>query len=785
MSNPSPQVRRRPTKHSSTRTRDSTLVRASVLETALELGIAHSSTVANWIFNSPLPEELEGLDDIPPETEEEETLTPALTFASNITSDDSSSLSSPQNNVASASQTHTHKPSVFEAPHVHFNEFASGQLTLSLPPAQLSTPVKASNSSGKSSNDTEIRSSNDVKLQTDRQRVTPSPAKSEAGYGSDGHYLSDSAGLKKSGKAKGKAKKGKPTALDLRPASVGEPGYSSDGGYLSASSSKSQKSSKGKSRAMAFFRRKPKKSQQVSDDDNDDIPPVPAMPSMPVPSSPRPLKHLGVPSSPTRSGFTPLTLSFNASPPGSRKGRSTPPPARVVSPSPTPTLPRPSELRVNSMPMPSPLPPSMPARHATLPIVHTSLPMTPPTAVSLSSSQTPGTPIRSSPHPSSRHIGIRPAAPPPTQPLPQPPSPPMPITPSRSAPGPPPLQALPPVPAQGIAIPPSTPTTSSRRMPPFRPLPMAPVPVPPVQPLRIRSPVRRENSPASLRVMFSPRPQLVHTASDSVVPQRTHINSEAAARGYLSHTTTPSDESFESRPSKNGAVRTQHSDTPPLFLQRRVHGMQGFPRHPPPDSPLPQVPDAHHAQFPLCHSKFHEHFSSVSPMSHTPAALLTPRSASRSGSSSGPSVRSTCSSTAPSVSTSESHGRLSQHSGGAIDAHARPETRSSSSSRSETSNGKQTSASIAREHSHWSIFDTRSEVSASVYDERSSTYDEEVGNDPMGVQADSEDDASLYPSDEQTAGRRTMYLVENGHALDDGGEGDFPPPLPRRTGGYF
>jgi hypothetical protein len=73
------------------------------------------------------------------------------------------------------------------------------------------------------------------------------------------------------------------------------------------------------------------------------------------------------------------------------------------------------------------------------------------------------------------------------------------------------------------------------------------------------------------------------------------------------------------------------------------------------------------------------------------------------------------------------------------------------------------------------------------------TY-EDAGNynDPKGAQADDEDDedddASFYPSDEKTAGRRTMYLVENGHALDDDGEDAFPPPLPpRRTGhgGYF
>jgi len=51
---------------------NSNVVRASVLETALELGIAHNSTFANWMFNTSLPEEPEEPEDIPPETEAEE-----------------------------------------------------------------------------------------------------------------------------------------------------------------------------------------------------------------------------------------------------------------------------------------------------------------------------------------------------------------------------------------------------------------------------------------------------------------------------------------------------------------------------------------------------------------------------------------------------------------------------------------------------------------------------------------------------------------------------------------
>ncbi|KAG2368443.1 hypothetical protein BDR07DRAFT_71307 [Suillus spraguei] len=464
-----PQVRRRPTKLRSPGVRpDSNIVRASVFETALELGI-HNSTVANWIFNSPMPEEVEELEDIPPETETEETLTPALTFGSHTTSDDSSTTSSPKNNVAYTRQIHMYKPSVFEPPHVHFDDFASAQLALSLPPPSASVnekerPGSMSNSSGKPSNDIH-QSSEDIVRQMDRKCATPSSAKSEADYMSDGQYLSDSAGLKKPGKLKGKDKKGKPV-LDLRPGFDEAPGYSSDGGYLSASSSKSQgKPSKGRSRAMAFFRRKPKKQRASDEEDDNYIPPVPAMPPMAVPSSPRPLKHLvATPSSPTRSGFTPLTLTFNTSTRASspvlhsRKDRASPPVARAATPSSTP--PRPFEQTVNSTPSPALVLPSMPISRAPTPNA-------PPSAVLPPISEAPATPVRSSPIPSSRHITIRPAAPPPTQPLPQPPPSPMPLTPSRRAPG---QLPMPPVPVRVLPVTPSTPTTPSRGLPPFRPL---------------------------------------------------------------------------------------------------------------------------------------------------------------------------------------------------------------------------------------------------------------------------------------------------------------------------
>jgi len=73
---------------------------------------------------------------------------------------------------------------------------------------------------------------------------------------------------------------------------------------------------------------------------------------------------------------------------------------------------------------------------------------------------------------------------------------------------------------------------------------------------------------------------------------------------------------------------------------------------------------------------------------------------------------------------------------------------------------------------------------------RASADDDEVDADV------DEDDASFYPSDEKTAGRRTMYLVENGQ-VDEAGdeiviagshywEKEPYPPLPARPGpGYF
>ncbi|KAG0695679.1 hypothetical protein DFH29DRAFT_1005219 [Suillus ampliporus] len=107
-----------------------------------------------------------------------------------------------------------------------------------------------------------------------------------------------------------------------------------------------------------------------------------------------------------------------------------------------------------------------------------------------------------------------------------------------------------------------------------------------------------------------------------------------------------------------------------IYTDRVITGnVKGSPHH------LPQVPNARPMCPPAFPSKFYEHFLSVSSMGHTSTSLLTPRSTNGSGSSSGPSIRSTCPSNAPQVSTSDSCGQSSRHS-----IYTRPEMLPSSSS---------------------------------------------------------------------------------------------------------
>ncbi|KIJ67317.1 hypothetical protein HYDPIDRAFT_25783 [Hydnomerulius pinastri MD-312] len=829
-----PQARRRQPKTN----RNSNAVRASVLETALELGITQNSTVANWIFNNPMEEEPEDLEpetenDLEPEAEVEESITPTLTHGSNTASDESSSPNSPRNNSANAGvsglQVHMHKPSVTEPPHVHFGEFASEQLQL-FSPLALAPPsphpiLKGANSGnlvGKQSRDTQRALSQDDSLRHSRGDDSPSPGPAEVGYSSEGQYLSKGKDKGKDKSEKKKMKKGsKPKALDLSKSDDRDTDYASDGGYLSAASNKSQgkSPSKGKSRAMAFFRRRPKKSQRGSDDEDEDvIPPVPALPGLPRPSSPKPLERRNAaPASPTRSGFTPLTLNFSsppASPPRRRSSKS-PPPVRVTAPQSLSPA-RPSD-HSSSLPPPSPaFAPSTPvaltpaAAAATFPLPP-SAPNTPlPTATfscPTGAPTVPVTPSRHAPTSSRHHLSIPPPAPPPSLPLPQPPPSPLPSTPST------PSRRM--LPATPIPSSPSRPALPSRRTPPSRPVPTLPIPTGPIltpalqptQPLsprKVTPPFRA--LPAPLR---GPPPGILGEGLPQLPNEDGHKGNGVPQAPR--HRPKSSDQSSDGDQAKAIMAR-QQADFPgspglaptPPFLQRRVqHGMPPSPRHPPPDTPLPQVPPAPsptpsaRTRMPMgSPSKFHEHFSSVSsvPLTQIMSAQPSPSptsSTARSGSSSGPSIRS--SHTSSSTSERGYFPRMRDSSG---TPDSRPAT--SASSASEVSYGQPITSSFARPPPMRlaSRFSDRSEASLSVYPPTSrdsaSAYDDDADVEELGKSGaadEDDDDASFYPSDEKTAGRRTMYLVEHGQVDENGDEiiiggsqywhgGHSHPPLP-------
>ncbi|KAF8130562.1 hypothetical protein EV363DRAFT_1431856 [Boletus edulis] len=799
MASDSPQARRRPTKAKlANPLRNSNAVRASVLETALELGFSQNSTVADWIFNNPLSEEaedshLEPYDQVKLDTESEpapyvaEAMMPTLTSGSNSTSDESSSLNSPGNapNAAMTTiQVHTHKPSVTESPHVHFGDFSADQLQFS--PFTLSPHdthhAGTRGNSGKLPRDTDRSRSQDDSLEC------PSPGLADTGYTSEGQYLSK--GQKdKPGKPKGR-KVSKPKTPDSSKTSEKDGDYASDGGYLSASSNKSQGKSQGKvkSRAMAFFRRRPKKSAHASDDeDEDSIPPVPALPALPRPSSPKLLERRVAPSSPTRSGFAPLTLNLTSPPTSPRRRMSkSPPPVHVRAASPQQwdqlSVPQgvPSPLVASaSSPIPAataatiPLPPSMPGT----PLSIASLPVTSP---SLTQHATGA--LKSLTAASSRqHLSIPPPAPPPTLPLPQPPP-----SPSASTGGL--LLSLP-----------VTPTTSSRKGAPARPIPVVPPAPGSTRPLTLH----RTASP--FRPLLSPRalPTAVSHARVGEFP--------IASGG--------------DQPSGKEVTGRQRSGTAglgstPAFLQRRIqHGPPPSPRHPPPDLPLPPSPCLTPNIRPRTpigspSSKFHEHFSSVSsvPSSQVLSTLTSmspsPSTTTLSGSSSGPSVRSSH----ISLASERSEEPAIRYSGNTLD-YSRPTT--SASTFSGSSYGRPISSTFGRPAMDLkSHFSDRSDVNLSVYSPMMmhrdggsvTTFDaDDTDIDDVAPKSciDGDDDASVYTSDDKTAGRRTMYLVEHGELNENGDEiviagshywggYEMPPPLPplppmptRPGPGYF
>lgn len=812
MSSPSLQTpRRRQTKRRlGPASRDSNAIRASVLQTALELGIAQNPLVANWIFNSPLEEEpedlqLESSNNPEPEPEIVESITPALSHSSNTTSDDSPVLGSPKKNIVGENvpslQVHMHKPSITEPPHVHFDDFPSENLWLSLPTASpdiASSYSKRQNSGNlvvKRPQESQRASSHEVTLSHTRYSDSPSPGPVEAGYSSEGQYLSKGKSSKERGKDKSDKKRIKkwikPAALDLSKGDDRDGDYTSDGGYLSASSNKSQGKSpgKGKSRAMAFFRRRSKKTQKESEDeDEDEIPPVPALPVFPKPSSPKPLARNGAaPSSPTRPGFTPLTLNLS-SPPAS--------PRRASSMSPPPNRKGPTSSGIPSKSALASVPPALNLRPCDVSTPARSAPNTPlsPSFVPTSPPQGPVTTSKPNIIGSRHHLATRPPAPPPSQPLPQPPPSPLPSTPSRRVLNPSPV--------------PPSPTVAAMRAP-SRPVPPLPVPRSanpinlPLAPVRPLNPRKGTNS---LSRSLSPQP-------DPPVPLSQVL--AGGDSGGSAHVGQLGEEvpnaNLLARPSRSTMVRQHsapavtHISGAPTALHRRLYGQQGgplSPPRPPPDAPLPPAPSP--ASLATSNrllagftSKFHEHFSSVSSTSHSlpaPSSASTSRTPSRSGSSSGPSVHSSYTSSSEQQAPSQQYARNARTSttttttGTATDE-SQPETGS------QLSYGEPVSQPIrlVSRFSDASLSMCARLGRDSMGDEADVDADAE-GSGRDGTEADVDDDASFYPSDEKTAGRRTMYLVENGQADEDevviagshywGGEPY--PPLPTRPGpGYF
>ncbi|KAG8215843.1 hypothetical protein J3R82DRAFT_7786 [Butyriboletus roseoflavus] len=806
MASESPQIRRPSRAKLADSQRNSNVVRASVLETALELGFGQNTTVADWIFNNPLLEEPEEPHPEPdnrtrPDIKSEpapdvvegltnvtfvfQVITPSFTSGSNSTSDESSSLNFP------------------ESPHVHFGDFPSDQLQLfspfALSPHDLHHGETRGNSLGKLPRDTERPHSQDNSFRRNPSHETPSIGSADTGYTSEGQYLSKGkAGKGKDKHWKPKANKGsKPKAHDISHDGEKDGDYASDGGYLSASSNKSLGKSPGKvkSRAMALFRRRPKKTGRASDDeDEDSIPPVPAIPILPRPSSPKPLERRAA--SPTRPGFSPLTLNLTnppASPPRQRVSKSPPPvharatppqrsdhfsaPQRSAS-SLAASASAPAILTPAAIAATIPLPSSMPGT----PLSTASFPATSslPTQLGAGAGSTP----KPLPAPSSRqHFSIPPPAPPPTLPLPQPPP-----SPSTS-----PNAMLLPVPV--------TPVTPSRRSAPGRPIPVVPTTPTSTRPLTPRG------AASPFRPLLSPR-----TLPTAVSHSR---NSELSNGSEVDQ---PNGKEVTGR-QRFGTGLSPGFGSSPAFLQRRIqYGLPPSPRHPPPDVPLPPSPcpaPNMRPRTPLgSPSKFHEHFSSVSsvPLSQAlsiPTSMSpSPSTTTLSGSSSGPSVRSSH----VSSTSDRSEGPAIRDSLNRLES-SRPTT--SASTVSEVSYGRPVTSTLSRPAMDVnSQFSDRSDVSSSIYSpmthrdsSSATTYDDDDADvddaAPKSYVDEEDDDASVYPSEDKTAGRRTMYLVEHGELEEDGDEAvmagnhywggnEMPPPLPplppmptRPGPGYF
>ncbi|KAH8105381.1 hypothetical protein BXZ70DRAFT_522665 [Cristinia sonorae] len=203
--------------------RDSVL-RASILDTALELGFGdNSSTVAKWMF-SPLEE----VDE-----EAESVVSPSLTYASTATSEESSSLYGPN--------FRHHRPGVGAS-----NSISSQTNSLAKSDTLSSGGVSYSRNDGLTPEPGQRAIQFNLSNTPEPRAPSPMPTPSKSGklrktrpdgYESDAGYVSDSAKVKKEKeKEKKKSKK--------KPKEDGNAGDESDGGYLSEASVKKKKKEK-------------------------------------------------------------------------------------------------------------------------------------------------------------------------------------------------------------------------------------------------------------------------------------------------------------------------------------------------------------------------------------------------------------------------------------------------------------------------------------------------------------------------------------------------------------
>ncbi|GLB42814.1 hypothetical protein LshimejAT787_1202630 [Lyophyllum shimeji] len=312
-----------PTSGSTSSNRDSNALRASVLDAALQLGIGTNSTVANWMFNNALPEEAE-----------ENQSSPALTYGSSATSEESSfsaRFASPSSSHTPSNPKSAHNLAPVPEGHIHFDpsidipvrpptRTGTGEPQgfpdipeIPVPPPRPVTPVRGKlrkkrgdgyesdggymSDVGKKKKDKDKKKSGGVKdgtetvhaetekeakkrakeekLQEKREKEEERKRKKSMSKAAKKGQVEDKDGYTTGYETDGTPAKGiKSSKKPSKSKAVGDAGYETDSGYLSSTSTKSKKS--------RFFRLGSKQSKQDQEE-------VPAMPTAVIPMEPVPL----------------------------------------------------------------------------------------------------------------------------------------------------------------------------------------------------------------------------------------------------------------------------------------------------------------------------------------------------------------------------------------------------------------------------------------------------------------------------------------------------------------